>query len=99
MTARKLTALNKNGDASPSVAIATPASAGPMARLTLMPTLFKATADASSGRGTSCGTIACHAGLINAVPAPSATVNNSRPTGVMLPASTTSPKAAAMTVM
>ena len=49
----------------------TPASAGPTARLTLMPTLFSATAGDRSLRGTSCGTIACQVGEISAAVTPS----------------------------
>jgi hypothetical protein len=52
-----LTALIQNGAAIPKPAVINPPSAGPTARLTLMPALFIATAAGRSSRGTSCGTI------------------------------------------
>src|SRR5579863_6850286 len=70
ITARLLSALTQNGAAMPPRPMMLPASAGPMARLTLMPTLLAATAGARSCAGTSCGTTDCQAGADRAPPTP-----------------------------
>src|SRR3984957_14128110 len=63
-----LTALTQTGAPSPNDTTNRPPSAGPSARLILMPTLFAATAACNSGLGTNCVTIACQAGAVNAEP-------------------------------
>src|SRR5258706_15620685 len=60
--ARLLAALIQNGAATPAAVVITPPSAGPIARLMLMPTLLAATACASSSRGTRSGTIDWYGG-------------------------------------
>jgi hypothetical protein len=50
--AMKLKAFNMKGAVIPNATINTPASAGPMARLTLMPMELSAMAEASFSRGT-----------------------------------------------
>ena len=68
MVARLLKASSQNGTAMPADTMSTPLSAGPIARLMLTPTLFVAMAADRSSRGTSIGTIACHAGASSALP-------------------------------
>src|ERR1700722_2146213 len=68
MTPILLKASNQNGAAIPSAPTMIPPSAGPTARLTLMPTLFAATAEGRSGFGTSSETTACQAGAVTAEP-------------------------------
>ncbi len=53
MTPMLLNALSQNGAAIPAAPAMTPPSAGPTARLTLMPRLFAATAEDRSDLGTS----------------------------------------------
>src|SRR5665213_219065 len=77
-----LTALSQNGAASPNPAMITPPSAGPTARLILTPTLLAATAGASSGLGTSKGTIDCQAGAVSAPPVPIKNMNSNNRPGV-----------------
>ncbi len=98
MTPRLLTALNQNGAAMPSVTTMNPPSAGPTARLTLMPTLLAAMALASSGFGTSCGTTACHAGAVIADATVTMNVKTSRLPGVMRCSQTRAAKAVEVTV-
>ncbi len=69
----------------PTDAISTPAIAGPMAREMLMPMLLSATAAGSSSAGTSSGTIADHAGIISAVPTPTAKLKASSDHGWISP--------------
>ena len=77
-------AFSANTGHTPTDATRTPAIAGPMAREMLMPTLFSAMADGSSSALTSSGTIAAHAGIVIAVPTPTAKVNASSPQGVVM---------------
>jgi hypothetical protein len=81
----------------PTAATSTPAIAGPIARDTLMPMLFSATAEDSSSAGTSSGTIAAHAGMVIAVPTPTAKVNASSTHGVVM-SSAVSNASAPMTI-
>ena len=82
ITPRLLIASSQNGAAIPKPAMIAPPSAGPIARLMLKPTLLAATAGARSRLGTSCGTIACHAGAVSAPPVPIRNVNSSNVSGV-----------------
>src|SRR5947199_1500933 len=77
-------AFSANTSHTPTDATRTPAIAGPMAREMLMPMLFSAMADGSSSALTSSGTIAAHAGIVIAVPTPTAKVNASSPQGVVM---------------
>src|SRR5882757_5202210 len=76
ITPRLLMALSQKGEAIPKAAMMAPPSAGPIARLILKPTLLAVTAEARSGLGTSCGTIACHAGAVSTPPALTRNVNS-----------------------
>jgi hypothetical protein len=98
MIPRLLAALTQKGDAIPIAPISTPASAGPIARLTLMPTLFAATAPVRSSLATSAGTIACQAGAARAAPAPSRNVKTSRLPGRASSSETSAAKIADRTV-
>ena len=98
MTARLLTALNQNGAAIPILATITPPNAGPTARLTLTPTLFAATAGLRSCFGTSCGTMDCQTGAVNAAPTPMRNVNSKRLPGVAAPNQTMAANTAATVV-
>ncbi|MCY1176366.1 hypothetical protein D9M73_166330 [compost metagenome] len=69
----------------PTMLTTTPARAGPMARDTLMPTLESATALARSSLPTSSGVSALHAGIISAVPMPSARVSISSKVTFIIP--------------
>jgi len=89
-----VSAFTQNGAATPHAAMIKPASAGPTARLTLRPTLFKATAGCRCSLGTSCGTIDCHAGMISAAAAAARKVKASRRLDVTCPSHTISPNAA-----
>ncbi|MNZ87996.1 hypothetical protein D3C78_1068750 [compost metagenome] len=62
-----------------------PASAGPMARDTLRPTLERATAAGSSSLSTRSGVSALHAGIISAVPIPRQSVSESSETTPISP--------------
>src|SRR5579862_7516262 len=93
ITPMLLNALNQNGTAIPTVAIMTPPSAGPTARLTLMPTLFAATAPGRSDFGTSSGTTACQAGAVIAEAAVTMKLKTSNVTGVMKCSQTSAAKA------
>ena len=66
----------------PSAPIARPANAGPTARLIFKPTPLRATPDRSSSFGTSCGTMACHAGIVKTVAIPDRKINVSSQFGV-----------------
>lgn len=83
MLPRLLTALIQNGAAIPTAAVISPPRAGPSARLMLMPTLFIATADDKSLRGTSSGMTDCQGGAVTAAPTPSAKTKNNSPKGVI----------------
>src|SRR5271165_3591295 len=83
MTPALLNALSQKGAAIPNALIRTPPSAGPIARLTLMPTLFAATAGDKSDFGTSWGTTACHAGAVRAEPTVTMKLKISRLIGEM----------------
>src|SRR6202023_988136 len=99
MTPRKETAWRRTAQPGPAVAPLGPPSAGPAARAMLKPMLPRAMAPGSSGRGTSSGMIACQAGLLAAAPRPSRKVNPSSDQGVIQPASVSTPRAAAATVI
>ena len=77
-----LNASSQNGAAMPNAPVITPLNAGPIARLILMPTLLAATAAPRSRRGTSSGTIDCHAGAVSALPKLMTNMNASSETGV-----------------
>ena len=77
-----LNASSQNGAAMPNAPVITPLNAGPIARLILMPTLLAATAAPRSRRGTSSGTIDCHAGAVSALPILMTNMNASSETGV-----------------
>ncbi len=81
-------ALIQNGATMPMPEIATPPSAGPMARDTFTPTLLAAIAAGRSSLGTSCGTTACQAGTVSAPAAPIRNVNNRRLPGAARPSPT-----------
>ena len=83
MTPILLKASNQNGAAMPSAPTMTPPSAGPIARLTLMPTLLAATADGKSGFGTSLATTDCQAGAVMAEPTVTTKLNSSKLAGVI----------------
>src|SRR4051812_21321404 len=83
MVPRLLTALTQNGTPMCAAAVSTPANAGPIARLILTPTLFAATAEGNSSRGTSCGTMDCHAGAVTAAKTSTRKVNSSKVGGVI----------------
>src|ERR1700688_2844374 len=83
----------------PAMATIRPPSAGPAARAMLKPMLPSAIAPGSSGRGTSSGMIACQAGLLAAAPRPSRNVKPSSHQGVIQPASVSTPRPAAATVI
>src|SRR5450432_4279718 len=80
-----LTQKTQNGTEIPQAAIASPPSAGPMARLRLKPTLLAATAAPRSSRGTSNGAIDCQAGALSAPPTPSRNVEPSNAAGEARP--------------
>src|ERR1700677_429534 len=98
MTPTLLTALNQNGAAIPRATTMKPPSAGPTARLTLIPTLFRATALGSSGLGTSCGTTACQAGAVTALATVTMKVNTMRLVGGMKSSHTSTANAAPVMV-
>ena len=81
-TASVLTALIQKGAAIPYAPITAPLSAGPTARLTLMPALLADTAADKSDFGTSCGTTDCQAGATTAEPASIRNVRSSKFSGV-----------------
>src|SRR5579864_1124913 len=99
MTPRKETAFRTKVQPGPAVATIKPPSAGPAARAMLKPMLPSAMAPGSSGRGTSSGMIACHAGLLAAAPRPSRKVKPSSHQGVIQPARVSTPRPAAATVI
>src|SRR4051812_7573217 len=82
MTPRLLKAFTQNGADRPRLLAITPPSAGPIARLTLIPMLFAAMAGPNSVLGTSCGTTACQAGDVKATAALLTNVNTSRFSGL-----------------
>src|SRR5947209_3243745 len=94
-----LIALSQNGAASPNPAMITPPSAGPTARLILMPTLLAATAGASSGLETSKGTIDCQAGAVSDAPVPIKNMNSNTRPGVARWSQTIAPNKADKIVM
>ena len=85
------TALIQNGAARLQTPMMTPASAGPTARLTLKPTLLRATACCKSGLGTSCDTIDCHVGAMSAAQTPSRNASSNRLAGVTRSSHTNTP--------
>lgn len=76
-----------------------PASAGPTARLTLMPTPLSATAGCRSARGTSCGMMDSHAGAMSAAAVPARKLKASRMAGVTWSSHTSRPKPATSTAI
>ena len=99
MTPILLKASSQKGAAMPNIPMMTPPSAGPIARLTLMPTLLAATADGKSGFGTSFATTACQAGAVIAEPTVTTKLNNSKVTGVIRCSHTRAANAAETRVM
>src|ERR1043165_7254377 len=97
MTPTKESELRKKTAHEPMAATSRPPSAGPTARAMLKATLLRETATGSSARGTSSGTMACHAGAFKAAPSPSMKVSASRTQGVVQPASVSVPSATAAT--
>ena len=87
--------MNTNTAPTPSVAITTPASAGPAARAMLTPMLERLTAAGSCSRATSSGTTAWNEGAASAAPIPRASVKTSSSAGVIQPASVARPSASA----
>jgi hypothetical protein len=79
-TSTKLSALMRKQIPAPTYAMSTPASMGPAARATLNWTEFSVTAFWRKSRGTSSGTIDCHAGVFNAMttPPPSDSTNSTQ---------------------
>ena len=84
----------QNGAAIPTPAMINPASAGPTARLILIPALLSATAACSSRRDTRLDTIDCHAGATRDAKVAAIKVNPSRMAGVTRPDHTSRPKPA-----
>src|SRR3954467_8225887 len=72
----------QNGAERPRLAATTPPSAGPIARLMLIPMLLAAIAAGRSALGTSWGTTTSHAGQVNATAVLLSAVNRSRLNGV-----------------
>jgi hypothetical protein len=99
MTPTLLKASSQKGAAIPSVPMMIPPSAGPIARLTLMPTLLAATADGKSGFGTSLATTDCRAGAVMAEPTVTTKLNSSKLTGVIRCSHTSAANAAETTVI
>lgn len=83
MTPMLLTASSQKGAAIPSAPTMMPPSAGPIARLTLIPTLLAATAPGRSCLGTSLETTDCQAGAVIAEPTVTTKLNTNRVTGVI----------------
>src|ERR1700733_11940568 len=83
MTPTLLKASSQKGAAMPNAPTMMPPRAGPIARLTLMPTLFAATADGKSGFGTSLVTTACQGGAVMAEPTATRKLKNSKLIGVI----------------
>jgi hypothetical protein len=79
-TSTKLSALMRKQMPAPTHAINNPAIIGPAARATLNCTELSVTAFWRKGRGTSWGTIDCHAGTFSAMSTPptSETVNSTQ---------------------
>ena len=94
--ARKLAALTAKTAPTPTCATSTPATAGPTERAMFWLRPESAAAERSWVRGTSCGTIACHAGRLSADADPSTKVMDSRSAGVMSPAAVSPAIAAAV---
>ena len=95
---RLLTALIQNGAAMPNAAATRRRAPGPIARLTLKPTLLAAIAVCRSCFGTSCGVTACQAGAVSAPNAPIRKVNTRRTPGVTRSKVTRTAKITAMAV-
>jgi len=72
--------------------------AGPMARDTLIAMLFNATADDNSSGRTRSGTMADQAGIIMALPTPSAKTKPNSTQAVVMPASVRMPSIPATTI-
>src|SRR5207253_6776344 len=95
MTPTKETAFRRNTAPGPAAATISPPRAGPPERAMVKPTPPSAAAAGNSARETSSGVIACQAGTLSAVPAPSAQVRPSSTHGVVRPRSVSTPIAAA----
>src|SRR5258708_40144777 len=78
MTPMLLKASSQKGAAIPSAPTMMPPSAGPIARLTLIPTLLAATAPDKSCFGTSLVTTDCQAGAVIAEPIVTTKLNPNR---------------------
>jgi len=76
-----------------------PASAGPTDRDTFIPNVFNPMAARSSARLTNSGVIAPHAGIIIAVPIPSAKVNINSTEAVVNPDKVSTPRVAAVSII
>src|SRR5207302_10554216 len=68
MTPKKLAAFSRNAKPEPAAAITNPPSTGPIARATLKPAEFSATAEVNSLSDTTWGVSACHAGSFITAP-------------------------------
>src|SRR5277367_829683 len=99
MTPKLLKASSQKGAAMPTVPTMTPPSAGPIARLMLIPTLLAATADGKSAFGTRLATTDCQAGAVIAVPIATAKLNTSKLAGVIRFTHTSAANAAEMTAI
>jgi len=83
ITPMLLKASSQKGAAMPSDPIRMPPSAGPIARLTLIPTLLAATAPGKACLGTSLATTDCQAGAVIADPIVTTKLNINRVPGVI----------------
>src|SRR5690606_27060600 len=70
ITDRKHRTTNENMDAGPANAISNPASAGPIARATLVEIAFNATAAGTISRGIKVNVTAIQADMLKALPVP-----------------------------
>src|ERR1700694_3406638 len=95
MTPTNDAAFTRNAAPTPTVAISTPASAGPTARAMLNSMPLSAEAAGRSSFGTSSGSTARQVGVSNASPADNANVSASSIQGVMTPVSATTASAMA----
>src|SRR5260370_38140288 len=81
ITPTKEIAFNTNAGPTPINPTTSPPSAGPAARARLNPMELSPIAAGNSDRGTSSGTIACHAGPFIGAPSPTANATASSVTG------------------
>gem|GEM_PF-6896637 len=99
ITPKKEAAFNKNDHPDPAAATTIPPSAGPVARATLNPAEFNATAEACRGVETTSGVIACQAGSFMTAPSPRKNVNTSSVHGLTTCHNVSPPRAAAATTI